>query len=163
MNKQQLESVAQALVHKGKGILAADVDYLDQVFALAGAIVHFAALDPWVHKCAQADGGDKPGALGGDLAVELGHHALGEVVGFALVGGDHLDEGVVEAHMAGDEPLDHAREGEVVHPPLLLAAGVPDAAPPQAVTQNPGYPFGVHPLSRRTDSTALAPLPYNFS
>ena len=31
------------------------------------------------------------------------------------------------------------------------AAEVPDAAPPLAVTQNPGYPFEVHPLSRRTD------------
>jgi len=45
----------------------------------------------------------------------------------------------------------------------MNAALVPDAAPPSAVTQNPGYPFEVHPLSRRTDSAALAPLQLNFS
>ena len=81
---------------------------------LAGGGVEAAAVEPGVDERAEADLGHEAGAARGDLAVELGDHALRQAVGVDVAGESEAPERGREAPVAADRaprPGRHARGG----------------------------------------------------
>ena len=86
-------------------LLPLELHQLHQI--LGGGGIHLAALDPGIHKGAQAHLRQQAGPSGGDLPPEVDDHALGQAVALDLVLPDQLVEGEggadVGARPAGDE------------------------------------------------------------
>ena len=98
-------------------LLAVQLDQLDQI--LCGPGVQLPAVHPGVGEGAEADPGDRPGPVRGDVAEQVCHHALREAVGLDRVLGDQPAEAWSEAPVPADRPADHAGPGEVVEPSRL--------------------------------------------
>ena len=70
--------------------------------------------------------------VGGDVPVELGQGALGQVIGLQLVVRDELAQGGDHVVVATDDPLEHPLVGKVVGAaavPVALSRSPKSAAP----------------------------------
>ena len=87
-------------------------DQLDQVLGRPG--IDLAAAIARIDEGAEPDGGDMAGAMGGDVAEQMGDHALRQVIGLDLVVEGELLQLRHEPPMAADHALDEPLMGEVV-------------------------------------------------
>ena len=95
-----------------QALLAVERDQLDQVLGRPG--IDLAAAIARIDEGAEPDGGDMAGAMGGDVAEQMGDHALRQVIGLDLVVEGELLQLRHKPPMAADHALDEPLMGEVV-------------------------------------------------
>ena len=103
-----------------KVFLAVDLHHAHQV--PGGAAVDLAAAEARVDEGAEADPGDGAGLAGGDVAVQVGDDALGQVVGLDAVGHGEFLQARDETPVAADDAGDEAFMAEVVEAAVLAVA-----------------------------------------
>ena len=103
-----------------QAFLAAERDQLDQVFGRAR--IEFAAAIARIDEGAEPDGRDMAGAMRGNVAEQMGDHALRQIIGLDLVLEGELLQLRREPPMAADHPLDEPLMGEVIEPAVLAVA-----------------------------------------
>ena len=93
-------------------LLALNIHDLHQV--LFRALVQLAAAVPGVHEGVQAHVGDGPDVVGRDVPVHVGDDALGQVIGFQLIGQGQLAQFGGPVPVAANHPFAHALVAKVV-------------------------------------------------
>ena len=108
-------------------LLPLKLHHLDHVARLVGGPVELSALQPGIHKGAQAHMGEHAGPSGGDVPEELGNGALGQVVAGQLVFRAQLAQPGGQPPVAADDLGAQALHPQMVQPPggaVPLSGGV---------------------------------------
>ena len=116
--RMKATSIGKGLIEEPFAVM--DGDQLDEI--LVGGAVELASLVARIDEGVQPDVGDQAGAAGGDLAEELGHHSLREVVRLEAALQRHAAHCRCHRPVAGDNAADQAIEGEHAEPALGLVA-----------------------------------------
>ena len=105
-----------------QAFLPLNIDQFDKV--LRGSAVELTAAVAGIHKGVQAHMGNGADLMGGNIAVHMTDHTLGQIIGLKFTGQRHLTQLRRPVPMAADSPLEH---------PLVRVA-VTAAAVPVALT-----------------------------